>query len=63
VFITLEDEEGLLNLIVRPDVYHQYRDVLRDTPLLLVEGRLQRKGHALSALVRTAPSRHQIGPG
>jgi len=51
VFITLEDEEGLVNLIVRPNVYERYRGALRDAPLLLVEGRLQREGHALSVLV------------
>jgi len=51
VFITLEDEEGLVNLIVRPDVYERYRDALRNAPLLLVEGRLQREGHAISVLV------------
>jgi len=51
VFITLEDEEGLMNLIVRPSVYEQYRDVLRNRPLLWIEGRLQREGQALSVLV------------
>src|SRR5512136_35166 len=40
VFITLEDEEGLINLIVRPDVYERYRDALRHEPLVQVEGRL-----------------------
>ncbi len=54
VFITLEDEEGLVNLIVRPDVYEQHRDVLRNTPLIWVEGRLQREGHAISVLVYRA---------
>jgi error-prone DNA polymerase len=54
VFITLEDEEGLVNLIVRPDVYERYRDALRNSPLLWVEGRLQREGHALSVLVYRA---------
>jgi error-prone DNA polymerase len=59
VFITLEDEEGLVDLIVRPDVYQRYRGVLRGAPLLLVEGRLQREGHALSVLVhRAAALRH-----
>ena len=41
VFITLEDEEGLVDLIMRLDVYHRYRGALRDVPLLLTEGRLQ----------------------
>ena len=54
VFITLEDEEGLINLIVRPDVYERYRDALRHAPLLRVEGRLQREGDAMSILVRRA---------
>ena len=54
VFITLEDEEGLINLIVRPQVYERYRDVLRNEPLLWAEGRLQRESHALSVLVHRA---------
>jgi error-prone DNA polymerase len=59
LFVTLEDEEGLMNLIVRPHVYERYRDPLRNAPLLWVEGRLQRQGAALSILVdRAAP----LGP-
>jgi error-prone DNA polymerase len=60
VFLTLEDEEGLVNLIVRPDVYERYRDALRNAPLLWVEGQLQREaterpeGGALSVLVQRA---------
>jgi len=62
VFITLEDEEGLVNLIVRPGVYGQYRDVLRNTPLLWIEGRLQREGQALSVLVYRAAALGNPGP-
>ena len=29
VFLTLEDETGLVNVIVRPDVYERYRRVIR----------------------------------
>jgi error-prone DNA polymerase len=54
LFITLEDEEGLMNLIVRPDVYQKYRTVLRSAPLLWVEARLQREGNATSLLVSRA---------
>jgi error-prone DNA polymerase len=54
VFLTLEDEEGLTNLIVRPDVYERYRGPLRNAALLWVEGRLQREGQALSVLVYRA---------
>ena len=54
LFITLEDEEGLTNLIVRPDVYERYRDALRNAPLLWVEGHVQREGEAQSVLVYRA---------
>ncbi len=56
LFITLEDEEGLMNLIVRPDVYERYRDALRNAPLLTVRGRVQREGGAMSILVHRAAS-------
>jgi error-prone DNA polymerase len=59
LFITLEDEEGLMNLIVRPRIYERYRDALRNAPLLWVEGQLQREGCALSVLVHSAKA---LGP-
>ena len=54
LFVTMEDEEGMVNLIVRPGVYERYRDVLRNAPLLWVKGRFQREGHATSILVHRA---------
>jgi error-prone DNA polymerase len=61
VFISLEDEEGLMNLIIRPAVYERNRDTLRNKPLLLVTGRLQREGLAISVLVqKAAPLRQAI---
>jgi len=54
VFITLKNEKGLANLIVRPDVYTQCHDAPRNAPLLLVEGRLQREGPAGSVLIHSA---------
>ena len=32
VLITLADGEGLINLIVRPQVYERYKEVLRHPP-------------------------------
>ncbi|MCW5879990.1 MAG: error-prone DNA polymerase [Anaerolineae bacterium] len=49
VFFTLEDETGLVNLILRPDVYERRRETW-DQALLVVRGRLQREGAALSLL-------------
>jgi error-prone DNA polymerase len=54
VFVTLEDEEGLINLIIRPGIFDRYRDALRNAPLIWAEGRLQREGRAISVLVHTA---------
>ncbi len=54
LFITLEDEVGLANLVVRPKTYEKYRSALRNSPLLLVEGHLQREGEAFSVMVHSA---------
>jgi error-prone DNA polymerase len=47
-FLTLEDESGLLNLIVAPPVFEQYRAVLLGAAGLLVEGQLQRQHDSVS---------------
>ncbi len=60
VFITLEDEEGLVNLIIRPTVYERYKSAIRNASLLWAEGRLQREGHAISVLVHQAAT---LAPG
>jgi error-prone DNA polymerase len=54
VFVTLEDEGGLVNLIVRPDVYGRYKKVLRNARLLWAKGKLQREGLVTSVLVHAA---------
>ena len=54
VFITLEDETGLVNLVVRPKVYERYRAAIRNSSILLVEGHLQREGQAFSVMVHSA---------
>jgi error-prone DNA polymerase len=41
VFVTLEDEEGLINVIIKPSVYEQYRDVIHRASVLLAQGKLQ----------------------
>lgn len=51
-FITLEDETGLVNLIIRPDLRERARETLHAAPLLLAEGRLQREAAAVSLLVQ-----------
>jgi error-prone DNA polymerase len=41
VFLTLEDETGIANIIVRPDLYTEQRATIVGEPYLLVEGTLQ----------------------
>ncbi len=41
VFLTLEDETGVANIIVRPDVFTADRVTILERPFLLVEGVLQ----------------------
>ena len=43
-FVTLEDECGFINVIVRPAVYARFRRVLRAQPVLIVAGTVEREG-------------------
>ncbi len=52
VFLTLEDETGLVNVIVRPDVYERNRRVIRQSMALVIEGKLQKEGGSIDVLAR-----------
>ena len=41
VFLTLEDETGIANIIIRPDLYAANRRLVVESSFLLVEGVLQ----------------------
>ena len=41
VFLTLEDETGIANIIVRPDLFSDQRAAIVGAPYLIVEGTLQ----------------------
>ena len=41
VFLSLEDETGIANVIVRPDLFAEQRGAIVGAPYLLVEGTLQ----------------------
>jgi error-prone DNA polymerase len=41
VFLTLEDETGIANIIIRPDLYTSFKLVVVESSFLLVEGVLQ----------------------
>ncbi|HEX2313864.1 MAG TPA: error-prone DNA polymerase [Thermomonospora sp.] len=42
VFMTLEDETGLINVVCRPEVFARHRGLAVDAQALLVNGRLER---------------------
>jgi error-prone DNA polymerase len=50
-FMLLEDELGTINLIVPPPVYERFRLAVRAEPLLLAEGRLERREGTTNILV------------
>jgi len=48
VFLSLEDETGISNVIVNPDLYEKYRVVINREKFLRVEGVLQNQDHTIS---------------
>jgi len=50
VFLTLEDETGLVNVIVRPDIYERFRRVIRQSQALIIEGVLQKEQGCIDVL-------------
>ena len=53
VFVSLEDETGIANLVLMPDVYERYRPVVRGSPFLLARGRVERNGLVVNVRVET----------
>jgi error-prone DNA polymerase len=50
VFVLLEDVAGMVNVIVRPDVYGKYRVAVRGEPFLWVRGKLVKDDGALNVI-------------
>ncbi|MFV0446060.1 MAG: error-prone DNA polymerase, partial [Planctomycetaceae bacterium] len=51
-FVTLEDETGLVNLIIRASIWERYRRAARRATLLIASGSLQRQNEVTHVLVR-----------
>jgi error-prone DNA polymerase len=52
VFLTLEDETGLVNVIVRPDIYERYRRTIRTADTLIIEGKIQKESGCIDVIAR-----------
>jgi error-prone DNA polymerase len=54
VFLSLEDETGIANAILTPDIFKQYRQTIIDGRFLLLDGRLQNVDNVVSVKVSAA---------
>ena len=64
-FITLEDESGLINIVLMPDVYKEARLILATHPLLHVCGILEKSGSVINIraqIIKPLPTEKLLGP-
>jgi error-prone DNA polymerase len=62
VFVSLEDETGIANLVLTPDVYERFRAIVRGAPFLVAQGRVERSGSVVNVRVRSVrPVRNAHG--
>jgi error-prone DNA polymerase len=50
IFLTIEDETGAANIVVRPDVWQAADHAVRRAAVLIVHGRIQRRGQVVHIL-------------
>jgi error-prone DNA polymerase len=62
VFLTLEDETGIANIIVRPDLFAEYRATIIGASYLLIEGVLQIQEGVTSVKAERVMSLGEAGP-
>jgi hypothetical protein len=65
VFLSMEDETGIANVIITPQLFEQNRLALVDYPFLLIEGALQHQDNVVSVKAKSVePLRMKIqSPG
>ena len=62
VFLSLEDETGIANAIVTPQVFAEHKRVIVDSPYLILEGVLQNQDGSVSVKVERADALTHAGP-
>jgi error-prone DNA polymerase len=60
IFMTIEDETGVANLIVKPDVWQRYHRIAGGASALIAQGRLQREGQVIHILLQSAHELPQL---
>jgi error-prone DNA polymerase len=48
VFLTLEDETGMINIVITPDRYEEHAQLISRSPMLLIRGTLQVEQHVVN---------------
>jgi len=61
VFLLIEDETGMTNVIVRPDVYDRYRAAVRGEPFVLVRGKLAKDDGTVNVLAEEVEGLRLVG--
>ena len=54
VFLLLEDETGLVNVVIRPDFYEAHRSMIRGESYLCIEGTVQLHSGTLNVIATGA---------
>jgi error-prone DNA polymerase len=71
VFLVLEDEFGLVNVVVKPHLHERQRSLVRTEPFVIVQGELQRRDGTVNLIAKSftpllakhavAPAAHNFG--
>jgi error-prone DNA polymerase len=61
VFVLLEDEAGMINAIVRPDIYERDRVTIRGEPFLWISGKLAKDDGSLNVIAENVKAL-RVGP-
>lgn len=62
IFISLEDEFGHINVIVRPQVVKRYHKILRREPFPLIEGKVVVDGRVRNVLAERFLNQVRVEP-
>ena len=72
IFMVIEDEFGLVNVVVKPDIYEAHRTLVRGEPFVIIRGELQRRDGVINLIAQSfvpltagglSPAAHNFGTG
>ena len=72
IFMVIEDEFGLVNVVVKPNVYETHRTLVRGEPFVIIRGELQRRDGVINLIAESfipltagglSPAAHNFGTG